>query len=81
MNLDTKDIICIGDAPMDFEMSENAKLKVLFSWVRTNSNENLLNYQNCVRSLSEIKLKTKRFLINKLEFYFFRKNNLLLIIK
>ena len=59
MNLDTKDIICIGDAPMDFEMSKNAKLK---GSILVESGQipmkNLLNYSEyCVRSLSEIKIE------------------------
>ena len=59
MNLDTTDTICIGDAPMDFEMSKNAKLK---GSILVESGQipmkNLLNYSEyCVRSLSEIKIE------------------------
>ena len=59
MDLDTKDIICIGDALMDFEMSENAKLKgsILVASGQIPL-ENLLKYsKNCVGSLSEIKIE------------------------
>lgn len=59
MHLETKDTICIGDAPMDFEMSKNSNLK---GCILVESGQipikSLFKYSKyCVKSLSEIKIE------------------------
>lgn len=60
MDIEPRNTICIGDAPMDFEMSKNSNLK---GAILVESGQipikTLLNYSKyCVKSLSEIKIES-----------------------
>ena len=56
MNIENKNVICIGDTPIDHEMAVNANLKgsILVESGQIPLNSLLIFSKHCVKNLSEI---------------------------